>query len=141
MKVIFVCSIFVFIFINISSGLKCYECNDYISGFECNHTTSFFRCHKKYELCATYYYKNEEHPYLNCGERDRCVQKHCARHTYDHCERSGTFEVVDVDEEHFTVDCCKGDLCNRPSSAQYVNHNVLLFPFSVCICVFIRFCS
>ena len=140
MEVIFVYTVLVFIFINRSTGIKCHECDDYTSGFECNITTSFSDCHKKYELCATYYYQNDKRLYYICGQTDLCVQKRCARHAIDYCGGPGIFEVIDhVDKKEFTVDCCKGDLCNRPSSAQYLNHNMLLFTFFVCISVFIQF--
>ena len=130
MKVILVYSVLFFIFINSTTGLKCYECDDYTSGFECNITTSFTNCHKKYDLCATYYYKNDKRLYYSCGQTDLCIQKRCAIHTIDYCRGAGTFEVIDhVHKKEFTVVCCKGDLCNRPSSAQYLNHNVFTFLF------------
>ena len=135
-KIIFVFSVLVFNFVSRSAGLMCYECNDYIPEFECNQTTSFSKCHKKYEFCATYYYKNDEQLYFHCEDREYCIQKRCARPLNDHCKASGTFEGVDYDGEHFTVDCCKGDLCNRPSSSHYFNHKILVFTFLLNILYF-----
>ena len=141
MKTTFLCLVLLFNFTSMSAGLKCYDCSDDAPNFQCDFNATVLHCHKSYEFCATYYYKNPNISGYGCGNNHYCIQKKCAWYGTE-CNDSGTFEVFDpVDNENFTVNCCKGDLCNRSSSAQYLYHNMLLFTLFVNMCVFIHFCN
>ena len=114
MKLGFYFYFLLFNLVSSSSALKCYQCNDHFPSFLCANETSVTNCLQGEDLCATAYIKNKKnHPMYECGEKEFCVQKVCARRDPHFCKDSGTFEAVNISNDTFTIECCEGDLCNK----------------------------
>ena len=127
-------AIFIFCFISVSAGLKCYECFDVSPGqsTNCSSDAAVKVCGEGSTFCVTATIKSGYGPYSGCGERN-CVIKGCMDSEY--CPEPGTFEVEES-YGNFTLDCCSGDLCNTFSSAHVCKENLLI----VCITLLTLFC-
>ena len=133
MKVIVFLSVSIWL-LNITAGLKCYDCNDvvfideyYFNGDEngyqysvnaelCSKTNKTIECDPRYKFCFTYVYDCETNP--------PCTFRRCDLDK--DCQSVGTHEPL---WGTGTLTCCQGDLCNSPEQSKNIDlpssHNKL----------------
>ena len=125
MKFVVIFTIYIICFINSSTGLKCYECDDVDQHYaNCSSDPVVKVCDERKTLCATVVAKSGQGPYRNCDDEHYCTVKYCVGP--DVCREPGTFEYEVVGFGNFTYTCCEGDLCNNFSSAHLCKKNLLL---------------
>ena len=126
--------VFVFIacivcFIRNLATLNYYHCNDLDPDYPyCSSKQTVEVCDERLTFCATYDFSDQDKRYTGCGN-ESCIEKGCAGSRF--CKEPGTFGEDGSYQKlyshgKFTVECCKGDLCNTFSSAYVCKKNLLL---------------
>merc|ERR1719427_413964 len=114
MKLLVLCSVLIIYLLNPTSGLKCYECDDFTEGQSCK-SPKIISCGAgtSQTYCGKASFTGIEEPFKYCN--GNCSDKGCLALQGEHmCGPSNTFEIPKgPDGKSGTAFCCQGDLCNN----------------------------
>ena len=112
MKLLVLCSVLIVHLLGPTSGLQCYQCNDFVEGQSCKDPTNT-TCGALHSdtYCGKADFVGAEEPFKYC--KGNCSEKACMPSEMElMCEQSNPFEMSVDASGSGTVFCCQGDLCN-----------------------------